>query len=238
MKTKKHFSTLLSKLFLIALLSIFFVACNKSNNPVAPNDSNTTNQPKVTTYTSPTKGWYTKSNINGITSTGKAISPTSGGGGWMTGYANIYIGIFEHPVVTTYLENDQTGDPGNYRVETNYAWKGSISGNGLAGAGANVVITMEIRDLSNNLITTYDIHEKEVKESFLQIGGIIDEGNKDLAVDFNLPNGSTGFKIIFIMRVEAWSGFLGAITQCHFWDRQNLGRGSGWSTLKVTQLNN
>jgi len=233
---KTNTTKTLSKFIAIVVLLLFFAACSKDNNPVDTNQEN--NEPVVTTYTSPTRGWYSINNTNGITSTGEAISPTSGGGGWMTGYANINIGIFEHPVVTTYIENDHTGDPGNYRVETNFKWNGSIAGNGLAGTGAHVEITMEVRDLNNNIITTLDIHDKEVKESFLQIGGILDEGSKNIAVDFNLPQGKTGFKVRFIMKVEAWSGLFGAITQCHFWDRQYLGRGSGWSSLKITELNN
>ena len=238
MSTKSFPSIVIFRLMAIASLIILFSACDKSDGPTDPNGNNNNNQPVVTEYVSATRGWTSIINTNGITSTGDAISPNAGSGGWMTGYANINIGIFEHPVVTTYVENDHSGDPGNYRIETTYYWNGSIAGNGLAGAGAHVEITMEVRDFENNIITTLDIHDKEVKESFLQIGGIIDEGNKNIAVDFNLPAGKTGFKVRFIMKVEAWSGFFGAITQCHFWDRPNLGRGSGWLILKVTELKN
>ena len=221
----------------IVVSLLLFAGCSEENNPADPNQD-PVNQPKVTEYTTGGSGWFTKENINGITSTGEALSPTPGGGGWMTAYANINVGIFEHPVVTTYLENAHLGNPGNYRVETNFSWDGSIAGNGLAGAGARVEMTVEIRDLNNNIITTQDIHEKEVLESFLQIGGIRDQGNKNIAIDFNLAQGKTGFKIRFTMRTEAWSGLFGAITQCHFWDRANLNRGAGWSLLKVTELVN
>jgi len=227
-------------LIILALLTAIlnFSACSSDNNPTDPNENGNNNQPVVTEYVTATRGWKSINNTNGITSTGDAISPNPGAGGWMTGYANINVGIFEHPVVTTYVENDHTGDPGNYRIETTLYWKGSIAGNGLAGAGAHVEITMEVRDFNNNIITTLDIHDKEVKESFLQIGGIIDEGSKNIAVDFNLPQGKTGFKVRFKMKVEAWSGLFGAITQCHFWDRQALGRGAGWTLLKITELKN
>jgi len=231
--TNKLFVTFFAVVFSLILST----GCSEDNNPVDQNPD-PINQPKITEYTTPTRGWFTKTNVNGITSTGEALSPTPGGGGWMTAYSNINIGIFENPYVITYIENDHTGNPGNYRVETNFRWDGSIAGNGLAGAGARVEITMEIRDFSNNIISTYDIHEKEVRESFLQIGGIQVKGNKNIAVDFNLAQGKTGFKIRFIMRTEAWSGFFGAITQCHFWDRPNLARGSGWAVLKVTELVN
>jgi len=224
--------------FALILVAVLFTACSSDDNPTDPNAGNNNNQPVITEYVKATRGWYSINNTNGITSTGDAISPNAGSGGWMTGYSNINIGIFEHPVVTTYIENDHTGNPGNYRVETTFYWKGSIAGNGLAGAGAHVEITMEILDFNNNIISTLDLHDKEVKESFLQIGGIIDEGNKNIAVDFNLPNGKTGFKVRFKMKVEAWSGLFGAITQCHFWDRPNLGRGAGWLLLKITELKN
>jgi len=238
MNTIKHTAKELLIFAVLIIMSIGFSACdNSSDNPTNPNGGNN-NQPVVTEYVTTTRGWKSINNTNGITSTGDAISPNAGGGGWMTGVANINVGIFAHPVVTTYVENDHMGEPGNYRIETTFYWKGSIAGNGIAGAGARVEITMEVRDLNNNIITTLDIHEKEVKESFLQIGGVIDEGNKNIAVDFNLPNGKTGFKVRFRMKVEAWSGLLGAITQCHFWDRQNLSRGAGWHLLKITEINN
>ena len=231
--TNKLFVTFFASLFSLILST----GCSEDNNPVDQNPD-PVNQPKITEYTTPTRGWFIKENINGVFSTGEAISPTPGGGGWMTAYSNINVGIFERPVVTTYLENDHSGNPGQYRVETSLSWDGSIAGNGIAGAGARVELSMEIRDLSNNIITTQAIAEKEVVESFLQIGGIRVQGTKNIAVDFNLAQGKTGFKIRFIMRTEAWSGFFGAITQCHFWDRPNLGRGAGWSVLKVTELVN
>jgi len=238
MITNSFLQALIIKFTAIAFLMILISACSSEDNPSDPNGNNNYNQPVVTEYVTATRGWKSISNTNGITSTGDAISPNAGSGGWMTGVANINVGIFAHPIVTTYIENDHSGDAGNYRIETTYYWKGSIAGNGLAGAGAHVEIIMEIRDFSNNIIKTFDIHEKEVKESFLQIGGIIDEGSKNIAVDFNLPAGKTGFKVRFKMKVEAWSGLLGAITQCHFWDRPNLGRGSGWHRLKITELKN
>ncbi|MCW8816242.1 MAG: hypothetical protein OQK52_00030 [Ignavibacteriaceae bacterium] len=238
MKKKSFLTAVIFKLTAFVSLLILFSACDKSSDgPTDPNGGNN-NQPVVKEYVTATRGWHSINGTNGITSTGDAISPNPGSGGWMTGYANINVGVFSHPVVTTYVENDRIGDPGNYRVETTFYWKGSIAGNGLAGAGAHVEITMEVRDFSNNIITTLDIHDKEVKESFLQIGGIIDQGSKNIAVDFNLPAGKTGFKVRFKMKVEAWSGLLGAITQCHFWDRPNLGRGAGWTLLKITELKN
>lgn len=178
-------SSLIILTILTAILN--FSACSSEDNPIDPNGNDTNNQPVVTEYVTATRGWKSINNTNGITSTGDAISPNPGAGGWMTGYTNINVGVFSHPVVTTYVENDHTGSSGNYRVETTFYWKGSIAGNGLAGAGAHVEITMEVHDFNNNIITTLDIQDKEVKESFLQIGGIIDEGNKNIAVDFNLP---------------------------------------------------
>ncbi len=234
MKTRKHFSGAFRILMAGLTVILFFSGCSKDNNPVNPGPG--TNEPVVTTYKSPTRGGYKIIHTNNITSTGKAKSPAAGGGGWMNGIANINIGIFEHPVVTTYIENDHSCDPGDYRVETSFSWKGSIAGNGIAGAGAHVEMSMEIRDNDGNILTTYDIHDKEVKNSGLQAGGLADEGSKNIAVNFTLPNGQTGFKVRFVMKAEAWSGLLGAVTQCNFWDRSK-GRGCGWNTLKITQLN-
>jgi hypothetical protein len=156
----------------------------------------------------------------------------------MSNIENILIGIFEHPVSTTYLQNTHNGNPGNYRVEATYNWNGSIAGNGIAGSGARVEMIMQILDLNGNLITSYDIHEKEVRESALQIGGIVDEGTRRIVVDFTLAQGKTGFNIRFLMRCEAWSGFFGALSQCHFGDTQATGHYSGWSSLKVTAFPN
>ena len=233
----KATNKLIVSILTIVVSLILSTGCSEDNNPIDP-AQDPVNQPKITEYTTPTRGWFLRENMNGIWSGGEALSPTPGGGGWMTAYSNINVGIFEHPIVTTYLENDHSGNPGQYRVETSFRWDGSIAGNGIAGAGARVEFSMEIRDLNNNIITAYDIAEKEVVESFLQIGGIKVQGTKNIAVDFNLAQGKTGFKIRFIMRTEAWSGFFGAITQSHFWDRPNLGRGAGWSVLKVTELVN
>jgi hypothetical protein len=233
MINKKIISVALNLTVIFSTLFLFS-ACNKSSNPAGPG---TSNEPVVTTFNKATRGWHQITGTNGITSTGDATSVTNAGG-WMEAYANINVGIFEHPVVKDYVENDFTGDPGNYRVETNIMWSGSLAGNGIAGAGAHVVISMEVRDFDDNIITTQEVHDKEVKDSNLQIGGLTDDGSKDVVVDFNLPAGKTGFKVRFITQVEAWSGFLGALTQCHFWDKQYTGHGVGWSYLKITKLNN
>jgi hypothetical protein len=154
----------------------------------------------------------------------------------MAGISNINLGILEHPVVTTYLQNRYEGEAGQYRVEASYNWNGSIAGNGLAGTGARVEIVMQILDFNGSLIASQDIHEKEVRESFFQIGGIVDQGNKHVVANFTLPQGKTGFNIRFKMKCEAWSGILGGLTQCHFGDTQATGHYSGWSSLKVTAL--
>ena len=95
-------------LMILALLTVIlsFSACSSDNNPTDPNGNVNNNQPVVTEYVSATRGWKSISNTNGITSTGDAISPNPGAGGWMTGYANINMGVFSHPIVTTYVEND------------------------------------------------------------------------------------------------------------------------------------
>ena len=236
METKRNNTLASGSLITLFIVILFFAGCSKNNNN--PVDSSTApKQPVVTTFNKATRGWYHITGTNGITSTGNA-STVINAGGWMEAVANINVGIFEHPVVSAYVENDFTGDPGNYRVETNLTWDGSISGNGIAGAGAQVTISMEVRDFNNNIILTQDIHQKEVKNSNLQLGGIVDDGNKDIVADFNLPAGKKGFKVRFITKVEAWSGLIGALCQCHFFDKQYTGHGVGWEYLKITQLNN
>jgi len=218
----------------LGVASLVVTGCSKDGNgPAGP----ATSQPVVTEYTQAQSGWKTSSGTN-LVSTVTAQSPVPGYAARMGGIANIWIGVFEHPVSTTYLQNTHSGNPGDYRVESTYNWKGSIAGNGIAGAGARVEMIMQILDLNGNLITSYDIHEKEVRESALQVGGIIDQGSRQIVVDFTLPQGRTGFNIRFLMRCEAWSGFFGAISQCNFGNTSTTGHYSGWSSLKVTEFPN
>ena len=215
----------------LALASLGILGCSKDENgPMGPNQQG----PTVTEFTHADRGWYTSSGTNGILSNVSAQAPVAGYAARMAGISNINLGILEHPVVTAYLQNTYDGAPGQYRVEATYNWNGSIAGNGLAGTGARVEIVMQILDLNGNLITTQDIHEKEVRESAFQIGGIIDQGDKQVVADFTLPQGKTGFNIRFKMKCEAWSGIFGGLTQCHFGDTQATGHYSGWSKLKVT----
>ena len=218
----------------LAIASLAVTGCSKDDSPVGPA---ATPEPVVTRYTQAQTGWKTSSGTN-LVSTVTGQSPVPGYAARMGGIANIWIGIYEHPVSTTYLQNTHNGNPGNYRVEATYNWKGSIAGNGIAGAGAQVQMVMQILDLSGNLITSYDIHEKEVRESALQVGGIVDQGTRQIVVDFALPHGKTGFNIRFFMRCEAWSGFFGAISQCNFGNTSTTGHYSGWSSLKVTAFPN
>jgi hypothetical protein len=214
----------------LTIASLVVTGCSKKGNDPVGTDPG----PRVTEFTQAGSGWYTSSGANGITSTVSAQSPVPGYAAHMAGIANINLGILEHPVVTTYLQNRYDGEPGQYRVEATFRWNGSIAGNGLAGTGARVEIVMQILDLSGNLIATQDIHEREVRESFLQIGGIIDQGSRQLVADFTLPQGKTGFNIRFRMKCEAWSGILGGLTQCHFGATHATGHYSGWTSLKVT----
>ena len=216
----------------IAAAMMVFAGCSKDGDPLSSEPEAPT--PTVTTLARADRGWSTSSGSNGITSSVHSRSPVASTK--MEAIANINVGVFEHPVVTAYLENTVAGTPGSYRVETTYNWKGSIAGNGLAGAGARVELTMQILHPNGTLIASQDIHEKEVRESAFQIGGIIDEGSKRMVMDFTLPNGATSFRIRFVMRCEAWSGLFGGITQCHFGDYAATGHHSGWSTLKVTKL--
>jgi len=98
---------------------------------------------------------------------------------------------------------------GCIRIEATYNWKGSIAGNGLA--GARVEMIKQVLDLNGNLITSYDIHEKEIRESAFQIGGIIDQETRQVVVDFTLPQGKTGFNIrcnqpVQLLRLEQTEG--------------------------------
>lgn len=222
----------LAGLLPLAIACITITGCTKDDS--GPMGASIPNEPRVTTFTSAGTGWYTSSGTNGILSTVSAQSPVSGYPARMAGIANINLGVFEHPVVTTYLQNRYDGGPGQYRVETTFSWKGSIAGNGVGGTGARVEMVMQILDFNGNLIVTQDIHEKEVRDSRLQISGIIDEGSRQVVVDFTLPHGKTGFNIRFKTKCEAWSGLLGGLTQSHFGATQATGHYSGWSSLKVT----
>jgi hypothetical protein len=222
---------LFASVVVLTLASLATTGCDKDNDPVG---AETPSGPRTVVIDRVGTGWWTESGTNGITSSGHGRSPVAGYKARMEGISNINIGIFENPVVKSYLQNWYAGTPGQYRVEANFRWKGSIAGNGIAGAGARVEIVMYIFDRSLNLITSYNIHEKEVRGSNLSIGGIIDSGSRLFNVDFTLPQGKDGFYIRFMMKCEAWSGLLGAITQCHFGDSQATDHYSEWTSLKVT----
>ena len=221
---------------LFVTMFLFGLAMTGCSDATAPVDE-AQNEVR-TSLTKADKGWITKTAANGITSTGSGRAPLPGAGGRMEAIANVNVGVFENPVVTAYVENLHVGEPGNYRVEVDFSWKGSIAGNGISGAGARVEMVMFVLKRSGALITRYDIHEKEVRESFLQVGGIVVSGNKHFNVDFTLAEGQTGFLVRFMTRCEAWSGFFGALSQCHFGDYQATGHSAGWNSLSVTRLNN
>jgi hypothetical protein len=154
--------------------------------------------------------------------------------------ALVSVGIGERPVATSSVYYDWSHEPGAYRVSADVRWRGHLAGNGFLGSGAKVTYKLEVRDFRGRVLTSEMLHELEVRESALTLGGLEDQGTASAAVDFTLPANTGGpFRILFVLTCEAYSGAIGADSACLFGNNPTLGRVdldgyAEWTQLSVT----
>lgn len=154
--------------------------------------------------------------------------------------ALVSIGIGERPRATSSVYYDWSHEPGAYRVSADVTWRGYLAGNGFVGSGAKMTYELEVRDYRGRLLASELLHEREVRESALTLGGIDDRGSASASVDFTLPANTGGpFRILFVLTCEAYSGAIGADSGCLYGNNPGLGRVgldgyAEWTQLSVT----
>ena len=154
----------------------------------------------------------------------------------------ISVGIAEGPSARSSVYYDWSSEAGRYRVSADVAWLGYLAGNGIAGSGAKMSYELEVRDFGGRLLASRMLHERELRESALSLGGVKDEGTASAVVDFTLPANTGGpFRISFILTCEAYSGILGADCLCLFGNNSalgpvNLNGYAEWTALSVTEF--
>ncbi len=175
---------------------------------------------------------------------GYDVKGKSGGGyaGRMYAEAVISLGVGEHPIAMGAVYSDWSNQAGNYLVSADTRWHGHLGGNGILGAGAHVNFLMEIRDFNNRLLASQVLHDREIRESGLTVGGLTDDGTASAALNFTLPANTGGpFRIWFKLTCEATSGLVGVDAACLFGNSPSLeslgGNGyAEWTSLSVTQF--
>jgi len=154
--------------------------------------------------------------------------------------AVVAVGIGERPRATSWVYYDWSNLPGAYRVSAEVRWLGYLAGNGIVGSGAKVSYELEVRDAVGRLLASRMLHERELRESGLTVGGVKDEGTASAALDFTLPANTGGpFRIFLILTCEAYSGVLGADSLCLYGNSASLGPVNltgyaEWTALSVT----
>jgi hypothetical protein len=154
--------------------------------------------------------------------------------------AVVSVGSGERPRARSWVYYDWDSAPRAYRVSAEVQWLGYLAGNGILGSGAKVTYELEVRDFRGRLLASRMLHEREVRESGLTLGGVKDEGTASAAVDFTLPANTGGpFRILLVLTCEAFSGVLGADSLCLYGNNVSIGpvdlRGyAEWTALSVT----
>jgi hypothetical protein len=132
--------------------------------------------------------------------------------------AFVNVGINEHPSASAWLLNvfRAPGDGGTVtaQVSTDVSWHGVIAGNGAAGTGASVTITLAVMDDATTVASTV-VHAREIRESALSIGGIDAIGSAPANLTVILQRGRL-YELRLTVTCEATSGLIGAATHCIF----------------------
>jgi hypothetical protein len=173
---------------------------------------------------------------------GYDVRGRSGGGHAGRSYAEaaVFAGIGERPRARSWVYYDWDSAPRAYRVSAEVRWLGYLAGNGVGGSGAKVTYELEVRDFQGRLLASRTLHERELRESGLTLGGVKDEGTASAALDFTLPANTGGpFRIFLILTCEAYSGVFGADSLCLFGNTEPLGPidlsgYAEWTALSVT----
>lgn len=146
--------------------------------------------------------------------------------GYNTGNGRIQVsaaiptaGSFEDPTATGWLDRPFTvpsslGSSVQLQLSGEVDWRGVLAGNGVAGAGAEVTITLKLLD-GSRVITQSQVHSKEVREAALSVGGLTDNGSASPSLSATLVGGRR-----YTLRLEATcnatSGLVSASTHCVF----------------------
>lgn len=238
-----------SRLALAALAAgtVALGACG-GENATGPEDPPPAEQPTSRTLDiERAEGGGTKnvrsSNFSGAYAGWNAEGVTKGGyRGRMYAETVIGLGINLHPTATSYVYNYWSNEPGRYSVSADFRWRGRLYGAGAAGTGAAVAMWLKIFDWEGNLLAQELIHEKELREGALTLGGLKDEGSKSVVVDFTLPSGTGGpFKIQFEHTCETFSGLISAEAGCLYGNggvatKVGLDGYAEWTKLSVTKF--
>ncbi len=159
--------------------------------------------------------------------------------------ANINAGVHERPISRSTVHNSWSSTAGDYRISADVNWSGQLGGQGVVGAGASVAFVLEVRDFSGRLLASQMLHEREIRESGLTVGGVSDVGSTSATVDFTLPPNTGGpFQIRFVLTCEATSGVVGLLAFCLFGNDPTVGPPGGtgdlghaeWTRLSVTEF--
>jgi hypothetical protein len=156
--------------------------------------------------------------------------------------AAVSIGVNERPLARSLVYYDWSSTPGRYVVSTDVAWSGHFSGNGVLGSGVKMSYELEIRDFRGRLLASRTLHERELQNSGLTLGGFVDQGTTSATVDFMLPANTGGpFRIQLVLTCEAYSGVIGALTFCGFGNDLSIGPANlngyaEWTALSVTSF--
>jgi len=232
----------------LAAASLALVACDGGGDATGPEDPPPVEEPNFRSLDieraegGGTKG-VRRSAFSGAFA-GYDVRGISRGGhrGRMYAETLVGLGINEHPTATSFVYNTWSSEPGRYSVSADFRWKGFLYGAGVAGTGAGVTMWLKIFDFQGTLLAQEMIHEKELREGSLTLGGVKDEGSTSVVVDFTLPSGTGGpFRIQFEHTCESYSGLISAEAGCLYGNgdvakKVGLDGYAEWTKLSVTQF--
>jgi hypothetical protein len=132
--------------------------------------------------------------------------------------AFVNVGINEHPAAKAWLLNHfrapGEGPAVTAQVSSDVNWKGILAGNGAAGTGATVTITLSIVEGSRTIASEV-VHTLSQRESALTVGGFDDIGSAPANLQAVLVPGRL-YSLQLTLSCEAFSGLIGVATHCIF----------------------
>jgi hypothetical protein len=132
--------------------------------------------------------------------------------------AFVNIGINERPAASAWLSDNfrALGDGATVtaQVSGDVNWQGILAGNGAAGTGATVTITLSIVEGSRTIASEV-VHTLSQRESALTVGGFDDIGSAPANLQAVLVPGRL-YSLQLTLSCEAFSGLIGVATHCIF----------------------
>ncbi|MEX2225924.1 MAG: hypothetical protein WEB52_05675 [Dehalococcoidia bacterium] len=89
-----------------------------------------------------------------------------------------------------------------------------LAGNGAAGTGAAITITMSVLE-NGRVIATEPVYSMEQRESALTVGGFDDIGRNDVNMQVAVVPGRV-YDLRLMATCDAFSGVFGVVTHCIF----------------------